>query len=370
MTGPAAEQSDSNSPASLRRRLETLDRLLMIRLRSLGDSILTLPLIEALHDWRPDLKLDVLIEASFAPVFVSHPAVHEVLVLEKERSRGSAAQSRIATLLRIFRRRYPAVLNLHGGPTSALFTAASGARLRIGQKSFRQARLYNVHLPPSSEIWGRADLHTVEHQLSLIRWLELPVPSGFRHGLRASSEAHGRVHARLQQAGIAPGSYFHVQPTATLRTKQWPEAKFASLADNLTEHMGLPVVFTAGPNETHTLANVAQSAKRKHHYWADLSLDELFALIAACRIFVANDSGPTHAAAALKKPVVVIWGSSNHIAWRPWGTDFELVRSDLPCIPCPGYTCTVYPEPRCILDIPVERATEACQRLFSRLRQN
>ncbi len=370
MTGPAAEQSDSNTRASLRRRLETIDRLLMIRLRSLGDSILTLPLVEALHDWRPDLRLDVLIETSFAPVFISHPAINDVLVLEEKRAGASVAWSRLGTLARVFRRRYPAVLNLHGGPTSVLFTAASCASLRMGQRSFRQAYVYNVHLPPSGEIWGRSDLHTVEHQLSLIRWLGLPIPTEFRHGLRASSEAHSRIQARLKQAGIAPGCYFHIQPTATLHTKQWPAAKFARLADTLSENTGLSVVFTTGPNETQTLVNVGQSARRKHHYWADLSLDELFALIGSCRVFVANDSGPTHAAAALRKPVVVIWGSSNHIAWRPWGTDFELVRSDLPCIPCPGYTCTVYGEPRCVLDIPVERAMEACQRLLSRLRRN
>ncbi|NWG12345.1 MAG: glycosyltransferase family 9 protein [Acidobacteria bacterium] len=371
MTGPASEQHDSSAPESLRRRLEKVDRLLLIRLRSLGDSILTLPLLEALHDWRPGLKLDMLIESTFAPVFTRHPAVHEVWALEEGRGKVAAELSRAATLLRIFRRRYPAVLNLHGGPTSALFTAASGARLRIGQGTFRQARLYNVHLPPSSEIWGRSDLHTVEHQLSLIRWLGLPVPTAFRHGLRVGAEARSRIHARFQQAGIMPGSYFHLQPTATLNTKQWPEGRFARLGDMLTEETGLPVVFTAGSNETQTLVNVGQSARRKHYYWADLSLDELFALIEACRVFVANDSGPTHSAAALRKPVVAIWGSSNPAAWRPWGTeDYELVRSDLPCIPCPGYRCAVYGEPRCVLDITVEQVMDACRRLLGRRRQD
>jgi heptosyltransferase-2 len=81
-------------------------------------------------------------------------------------------------------------------------------------------------------------------------------------------------------------------------------------------------------------------------------------------MFVGCDSGPTHAAAALKKPMVVVWGSSNFQAWHPWGTDFEAVRSELPCIPCPGYECEEYGKPRCILDIPVAKVAEACERVF------
>jgi ADP-heptose:LPS heptosyltransferase len=71
-----------------------------------------------------------------------------------------------------------------------------------------------------------------------------------------------------------------------------------------------------------------------------------------------------HAAAALKRPVVVVWGSSNFQAWHPWNTEYEAVRSDLPCMPCPGYTCAAFGEPRCIMDIPVSPVAEACERIL------
>ena len=77
---PASLQS-SLSPDLLRQELQRIPRLLLIRLRSLGDSILSLPLLESLHCWRPDLDLDVLSEAPFAAVFSNHPAVHETLIL-------------------------------------------------------------------------------------------------------------------------------------------------------------------------------------------------------------------------------------------------------------------------------------------------
>ena len=86
--------------------------------------------------------------------------------------------------------------------------------------------------------------------------------------------------------------------------------------------------------------------------------------IQASKLVIGNDSGPAHAAAALKKPMVVVWGSSNSVAWHPWRTNYELVRSDFPCMPCPGYTCHAFGRPRCILDIPVDRVLLACERIL------
>jgi ADP-heptose:LPS heptosyltransferase len=111
------------------------------------------------------------------------------------------------------------------------------------------------------------------------------------------------------------------------------------------------------------LKEIAQSAREQHTYWSDLPLADLFALIERCRFFVGCDSGPTHAAAALQKPIVVVWGSSNFQAWHPWGTTFEVVRSNLPCMPCPGYSCEAFGEPKCIRDIPVERVAAACKKI-------
>jgi predicted lipopolysaccharide heptosyltransferase III len=353
----------------LHRELERIPRILLIRLRSLGDSILSLPLLEAFRLWRPDLLLDVLIEAPFAPVFALHPAVHEMLVLRPRDWKGSEGVGRMRTISKIRRRNYPAVINLHGGTTSMLMTVASGARLRIGQVNYRNPWVYNFRIPLSSTVWNRNDLHTVEHQLSLFRWLGLALPAGLRGALHIDPQARERVRQRLRDSGIDPLRYLLIQPTATLFTKQWPEANFARLADLLTEHSSLPVVLTASSHEAKTLAMIKERAKKGHHYWSDLRVEDLFALIEGCRLFVGNDSGPTHAAAALNKPVVVVWGSSNFVAWHPWGAEYELIRSNLPCMPCPGYTCHAFGNPKCILDISVDQVLESCRNLLRRTEQ-
>ncbi|PYV12220.1 MAG: hypothetical protein DMG07_17535 [Acidobacteria bacterium] len=187
-----------------------------------------------------------------------------------------------------------------------------------------------------------------------------------RPPLAVDAGARRRVEARLALSGIRPGRYFVVHPTATLFTKQWQEHKFAELADSLARDFGLAVVFSAARHEEPTLQKIAARAAGSHLYWSDLDLAELFALIDGSSLFIGNDSGPTHAAAALGRPVVVVWGSSNCTAWRPWGSDYELIRSDLPCMPCPGYRCAAFGEPKCILDLQVERVAAACRRIIAR----
>jgi ADP-heptose:LPS heptosyltransferase len=93
-------------------------------------------------------------------------------------------------------------------------------------------------------------------------------------------------------------------------------------------------------------------------------LDDLLALIEGCHLFIGNDSGPTHAAAALGRPLVVVWGSSSFEVWHPWETEYEVVRLQLPCMPCPGHNCAVYGAPRCIDDIPVDHVFDATKRFL------
>jgi ADP-heptose:LPS heptosyltransferase len=355
---------EKRTPTDVAQQLAAARRLLLVRLRSLGDSILSLPLIDALRSWRPELLIDVAVEAPFAPVFSHHPAVNETLVLRPRGARGVTGWSRLHTIREFRRRCYDVALNLHGGSTSLWLTVASGAELTIGQASHRQSWMYGARIPPSSTVWKRERLHTVEHQLTPLRWLGLPIPVPPTLRLYPNPALRETFDIRLQSAGLAPEEYVVIHPTATLETKQWLPDRFASVADAVSREFGLRVLFTAAASEQAVLERVRKVAHQEHLYWNDLELDGLFWIISNCRLFVGNDSGPTHVAAALDKPLVVVWGSSNFAAWHPWGKRYEAVRSDLPCIPCPGYECAEFGRPRCILDIPVDPVIEACRRIL------
>jgi heptosyltransferase-2/heptosyltransferase-3 len=91
----------------------------------------------------------------------------------------------------------------------------------------------------------------------------------------------------------------------------------------------------------------------------------LTALAARARLFVGNDSGVAHIAAAVRVPSVVVFGSSNVAHWRPWSeAPSEVVREELACQPCPGYTCAEFDAPECIRRVPVERVAAAVERVL------
>jgi len=324
-----------------------------VRLRSLGDCVLMTPALQALKDAHPHLRLAVLVEAPFRDVFAGHPAVDELLVLARGRGPLGDIRRRLAMGLSLRRRRFDLVLNYHGGSTSAFLVRMAGAPWRAGYPHYRSPRLY-THLAadPARHFGGRA-LHTVEYELALLAELGLPVPDPVPAPfVPVPAEAAARVAERLAAAGLAPGGFVLVHPTATLATKQWPPDRFgAFIAQVRAAYPALGVALSAGPREAATLDAVAAAAGAALPRFADLSVAELAALIDAAAFYVGCDSGPAHIAASLGKKMLLVWGSSNRTAWGPRSAAARVVQLPFPCNPCPGYTCAAFDRPRCILDI-------------------
>src|SRR5437763_4788833 len=97
-----------------------------------------------------------------------------------------------------------------------------------------------------------------------------------------------------------------------------------------------------------------------------MSLPEITALAARAKLFVGNDSGIAHIAAAVGAPCVVVFGSSNTAHWRPWPTKpNEIVREEMACQPCHGYFCAEFEKPECIVRVPVDRVVAAIDRVLT-----
>ena len=339
-------------------RLQAPNNILLVRLRSLGDSVLMTPIPRILKQWHPQGRISVLVEEPFAEVFRGNPCVDEVMAVP----RSENVARRILRMAEIRRRKFDLVFNMHSGTTAALFALASGAPVRVAYDSARYARGFNARVPRSESFW-QPPIHTVEHQISPLIYLGIPVPEQLELELHPDPGALEKVRARIHQAGLAPGKFLLMHPFATLFTKEWELARYSELARRLRDKYGIPVVVTAGPSETEKLQRLKQMAGNSIVGLENLELQELICWISQCDLFVGNDSGPTHMAAALKRKIVVIWGSSDYRAWRPWGVDYQLLRADLPCIPCPGYRCYEFDTPKCIESISVEHVLHAVERM-------
>ncbi len=267
-------------------RLPKGARIALIRLRSLGDCVLTTPALHLLHNARPDLEIAVVVEDRFAPIFAGNPDVSAVLPPQ---------------IAQIARWRPELVLNLHGGTKSIQLALASRARFRAGFAHLRFQPLYNIRIPRAQEILGEErTVHTAEHIASAMFYLGVPRQPIPRARLSATA-----------RPGLCPYAVIH--PVASAADKTWPAENFLALAHHVEERLGLEPIFIAGPGED-------LAAFQSYRCISGAPLEEIKALLAGAAFFAGNDSGPAHMAAAFGLPVVVFFGNSNPAIWHPWQT--------------------------------------------------
>jgi lipopolysaccharide heptosyltransferase II len=338
-------------------------RVLVVRLRSIGDTVLTTPSLFALRRFLPNTQIDILLEDWVAPVLEGSDLVDRVIAIAGD---SKTARARVARELRASR--YDVVYNLHGGTTATLLTRATGAKHRVGFEHYQYARLHNHIAPSSLEIWRRPSLHSVEQQLALIGWTGVPVTDRPPTRLTVTESSLLSISKKLSAAGyedFSAGKPFAViHPTAAFDTKQWATENFARVAEELTAR-GLTPIAIVSPKERPVVASLIEQSSAQVTGLSDLSLPEVTALASRARLFVGNDSGIAHIAAAAGAPCVVVFGSSNVLHWRPWTTrPNEVVREELPCQPCHGYFCAEFEKPECILRVPVGRVVGAIDRIL------
>lgn len=334
-------------------------RVLLVRLRSIGDTVLATPSLFALKRFLPNAQVDILVEDWVAPLLVNHPHVDNVVVLERG---GFMTRARVARELRAAN--YDVVYNLHGGTTSTFLTRATGARHRVGFKSYQYGQLHNHQAPSPLLIWQQQKTHSVEQQLALLGWTGVPVTDRPRTSLGTSPAAVDRVNQLLNDGGLNEHPIALIHPAAAFATKQWAAEKFACVIEHLADR-GIASVAIVAPNEQELLEKLRAETSVNFAMFA-LSLPEVTALAARSQLFVGNDSGIAHIAAAVGTPSVVVFGSSNIAHWRPWNSaPAEVVFEEMPCQPCHGYFCEKFEQPECILRVPVTRVTAAIDRLLS-----
>ena len=336
-----------------------MQRVLLIRLRSIGDTVLSTPSLFALRRFLPNAEIDILVEDWVAPVLEGHPHADNVVVLERG---GMISRARLARQIRSTG--YDVVYNLHGGTTATFLTRATGARHRVGLKTYQYAQLHNHQAPSPLLLWGQQKTHSVEQQLALLGWTGVPVTDRPRTQLGVTPEAAASVNQQLAEAGLEDRKIALIHPAAAFATKQWATENFARVAEALAERGFAPVAIAA-PNEQAILESLIDQASVRV-VSLDLSLPEVVALAARSQVFVGNDSGIAHIANAVETRSVVIFGSSNVAHWRPWNkAAAEVVLEGMPCQPCHGYFCEKFPQPECILTVPVERVVAAIDKVLN-----
>ncbi|MFT3743259.1 MAG: glycosyltransferase family 9 protein [Pyrinomonadaceae bacterium] len=334
-------------------------RILVVKLRSIGDTVLATPSLDALRRFVPNAQIDILLEDWVAPLLEGHDAVNNVIRV------GKSASERLKVALHLRRQKYDVAFNLHGGTTATFFTAASRAKHRVGFADYQYSFLYNHLLSSASDFWQTKFTHSAEQQLALLGFVGVPVEDRPKTRLVVNEKVAGHVRTACISGRHEHDDFALLHPASAFATKQWSTENFAKTAEFLAAK-GLNLIAVAAKNETAILDELKKLSTAPITTFNDLSLPEITALVSQAKVFVGNDSGIAHIAAAVGTPSVVVFGSSNRNHWRPW-TDApnEIVFKEFACQPCPGYRCEAFGQPRCILEVEQSAVFTALERVLS-----
>jgi heptosyltransferase-2 len=311
-----------------------MKRYLVIQTAFIGDTILTLPLIQALKKVEVETSVDVLVIPRTSGLFSNHPAVSEILIFDKNgKDRGFSGLRRVERL--IGEHQYEAALVPHRSIRSALLPWLGRIPTRIGFD--RSAGWFLL----TQTVRYEQSLHEVDRNLSLLKPLGMNVYGKILPDLYPSEEDIQAVDAFLMQSNLKDqSSLIGIAPGSVWNTKRWLKERYSELTRRLVE-MGFGVILVGGEQDRELCQDMRSGAasRRVEVAAGRLSLLQSAELIRRCKAFVSNDSAPLHLATAMRTPVVAIFGSTiPEFGFAPYGDKSVVLETKgLSCRPCSAH---------------------------------
>lgn len=334
-----------------------LKKILIIRLRRIGDIVMTTPAVHHLRRTFPDAEISYVVESPYADLVSGHPDLDQVLELPP-----GAGLSRFTSLIqRIRKGNYDAAVDFHGGPRAAWITLLSGARWKIGYKVKYRHFIYHSHLSRSPET---GPVHSVENHINLAALLGGQKTNIPRLCIASPQiQEHRKIETFILNSGLSRRKLVTIHVGAGNRFRDWGEANIIQLCRELTALPETSVVMVGAGEETAAAERISgrsRSGRNTIYSLAGrLNLRELAALIARSRVFVGPDSGPMHIAAATETPIVACFGPTLPAHFAPWRSRRTILQTQIDCRPCRQRNC-VHGDFRCIRSIPPEKVFRAC----------
>lgn len=293
-------------------------RILIVRLGSMGDIIHALPAAAALREALPDARIDWLVERKWLPLLHGNPDVNNVIPFDANWGDVLRAVSGLRAA------RYHAALDLQGLYKSALLAYFSGSHRRIGfaashTRESGAAAFYSEKVAPAAT-------HVVDQNLEVAaRLAGTNAKSKPRFPISTPPQAVAWVERELAGRGL--GDYYLISPGGGWRSKCWPAEQYGHLHRRFVAEHKLRAVVSYGPGEKSLAESVRLVAGEPEPFVLGMDLAQLIAAIARAKFVVAADSGPLHLAAALGRPVVGLYGPTDPARNGPYGERAVVIRN-------------------------------------------
>ncbi len=341
-----------------------MKRILIIRTDRIGDVALSTPVIKALRRACPDAYIAFMVRPYAEDIVTGNPFLDEVIIYDKQ----GAHKNFPATLLfalRLRKKRFDTALILHPTNRAHIIAFAAGIPNRIGWDR-KMPMLLTMALKDEKYLGQK---HEFEYNFDILRAAGVEVSEKSLY-IPVKEEDDSAVRSKLAEKGISDSdALLAVHPGASCASKRWPLERFASLIDRLKARYDVKIVLVSGPEEA---AQVAALKKTIADDAADLSgrtsVGELAALLKRCRLFISNDSGPVHIAAAVGTPSIVIFGRKqpglSPKRWGPVGKDDAVLHKDVGCEVCLAHDCEKGFQ--CLKAVTIDEVFEAVERLATK----
>ena len=322
---------------------EILRRILLIRLDNLGDVLLTTPAFRAVRRALPEAHLTLLAGRAGCEIGQLNPDIDETLLYQAPnedvyfRLPQDPARE-LAVVERLEERNFDAAVIFTSYKQSALPAAylcylagipirAAGSFEGPGSLLTHRHR-YEETVPPK---------HETLRGLELTQSLGFPVVEPEMVLVPREEDEEGAARL-LERQGVE--SFALVHPGASASSRTYPQERYREVVEELAKQSGLPVLVTGGPDEEDLARRVAGPSGIA--LGGETSFGEFAALVGRAAVVVTNNTGTTHVASALKRPVVTVFAGTNPAEqWRPWRTQYQLLTHPVPCAPCYKRVCPI-----------------------------
>lgn len=354
-------------------------KILVIALSGIGDAIMFSPALRLLKEYYPTSEIEILtMFRGAAEIYERLPDISTVYLWDFLK-KGKFESLRFLHKLR--RNKYD--VSITAFPANRwqynVITWLIGARRRIGTDYLN---LNNLSMPwlLTDRSQEQDELHNVEENCKLIGMLGIPIPPEIPPlQLIVTAADDVGTQSWLQDRNIPVGKPIigiHAGSAVFKNqiNKRWAWDKYAELSILLHREYGATTLLFGGPEERELNDLISAHSDGCAIVVSSPSIMSSIALMKKCTLFVSNDSGLMHIAAALPLPLVSIFGYTSHIHTRPWTPRYEVVRHELPCSPCFYFS----PRPascqfsgadefKCIRRIEVSEVFAACRRLLDQI---
>lgn len=331
-------------------------RKILVRVTNwVGDAVMGTREMSALRAAFPRAEIVVLANPLVAQLFSSHPCCDRVLIFDRKGDhRGVHGYLRMVGLLRA--EKFDLAILLQKAFGAALLAVLAGIPRRFGFNSDGRRLLMTHSIPFDREIWS---MHRVLQYQRLFSEFGI-VGQDDSLGLSISAE-----EAIWAAEMLIAEKWLAINPGAAFGSaKRWVPERFAEVADRLNASHGFSVVLTGGPDEVEIGAAIAQSMHSQPlNLIGKTSIRQMMAILDRCSLVISNDSGPMHVAAALRTPVIAIFGPTDHTKTHPWCEDYRIVRHPVDCAPCMLKVCPI--DHPCMEGVTADDVVNAAHELFS-----